>query len=186
MTGHGADRRLLEIWTHSRCLLILAVIVGAAWVLTLALTARVVIAGRQEVGILRGCLYWSARFPGPREPFLAGDINPDSGRHEWWPALDLQRTPAGLRGGGGYVSLWTPLSLVLILIVVRQLRQQPSASPGHCFACGYDRRELPAERPCPECGSPGLTKFVWASRRWTAPSFWGRGAADDEPDRIDP
>jgi hypothetical protein len=53
------------------------------------------------------------------------------------------------------VPAWTVLVLAVVatLALLRLDRPERWRRAGRCFACGYDRRGIAPESPCPECGA---------------------------------
>jgi hypothetical protein len=72
-----------------------------------------------------------------------------------------------------YLPLWPWALLTIGVAGGLSWRWMRRVEPGHCGACGYDLRGLPAGR-CPECGRAGMiARIVTAAkgrwtRRWTA------------------
>jgi hypothetical protein len=77
--------------------------------------------------------YWNGRWFSDRI-FRAGE-NIDLVRVPLWPLIAAAAIPAGVLWGA-------------------EVRAVHRRRTGRCTACGYDRRGLPHEAPCPECGSP--------------------------------
>lgn len=49
--------------------------------------------------------------------------------------------------------IYTALALLVIHLIAR-FRHRHRQHAGQCLTCGYDRRGLSVESPCPECGQP--------------------------------
>jgi predicted RNA-binding Zn-ribbon protein involved in translation (DUF1610 family) len=69
----------------------------------------------------------------------------------WWP-----RRARALQFDDLSVPLWMPLVVVgapTALLWRTNRRIARLARTGHCPSCGYDRRGLTPDAPCPECGA---------------------------------
>jgi len=53
------------------------------------------------------------------------------------------------------IAFWT-LFWAALYVVPRLVRGARRRRLGLCLHCGYDRRDLPADTPCPECGREGI------------------------------
>jgi hypothetical protein len=99
-----------------------------------------------EVHAALGCVIATEGGHGPRFDLRTGPHWRDSD-WSWWFHFE--------RDGINVVPLWaimlvTGVPALLLLSAARRLRRRP----GHCHGCGYDRRGLPWDAPCPECGAP--------------------------------
>lgn len=80
----------------------------------------------------------------------------------WWPFkerpfVDISRSPMGSTTWAIFINvpLWMPVATGLSVASLGRamsVRLRGRARRGLCVACGYDRRGLAHEAPCPECG----------------------------------
>jgi hypothetical protein len=116
-----------------------------------------------SVKISHGVLRWSRFW---RSSFLTSDFDcqftrilASDPRSQWtWRFYDL-----GLIGKYVFLPLWIPAVLAgfpAALLWVKDTRMRHRDRAGHCVTCGYDRKGLPDDRSCPECGSPAPRKTV--------------------------
>jgi hypothetical protein len=47
--------------------------------------------------------------------------------------------------------VYSAIALIIILLIAR-IRHRHRQHAGQCLTCGYDRRGLSPDAPCPECG----------------------------------
>jgi hypothetical protein len=72
----------------------------------------------------------------------------------WWPEAGCDGSPTFARRV--VVPLWLPFALAAVptsLLWRAELRRRRRIRQGLCAGCGYDRRGLPADAKCPECGT---------------------------------
>jgi hypothetical protein len=69
---------------------------------------------------------------------------------QWGAGTLWSRDPSGSSVG---VSLMYPFLLTVVPAALLWYANRSRIGPGICVRCGYDRRGLPAEAKCPECGT---------------------------------
>ena len=77
---------------------------------------------------------------------------PGRGLYIWpreGPLASIPSVSTGPSGGLASLPLWVPIAALLFL-VGRASRH--SVARHSCIACKYDRRGIPPNSPCPECG----------------------------------
>lgn|GEM_PF-5542353 len=108
-----------------------------------------------QIGLGRGCIYGTYH---PTRFFGMGDrwtFGRESGPVRWWFVANLPDR------AGFYavrVPLWSVAFVLLILPGVTLSLPVVRRSRGQCSACGYSRRELGTDDPCPECGTGATAK----------------------------
>jgi hypothetical protein len=104
-------------------------------------------------GILQWSRYWGNSYRTADFTWNYARLSAADQRPPWtWRFYD-----PGPIGKHVFLPLWIPAGLGALpgaLLWVHDIRMRHRDRAGHCFKCGYDRRGLPSESNCPECGSP--------------------------------
>lgn len=145
-------------------LLVLAPVLGVAFVLATLTTARFDIHLRVRnntvISGLRGCLRfytwdaerWAIKYP----PGLSVE-DPERWKDpDWWPKVHLGMPGINRGIGQGQYSVAVPLWMFSVLSAVAWWGMRRAGwhrELWECRRCGYDLSGLGA-KPCPECGAP--------------------------------
>jgi hypothetical protein len=132
---------------------------AALWLLT----GRVSVywALRQSVvSVSSGCVE-VRQYPGDRAAFVGTDgISALSGlpSHWEWSSFYMRNPVPSYDGTDCYLRIpfWPLVPLLLTASVMlgwREVRDNRRVRAGRCRSCGYDRRGLAEDAPCPECGA---------------------------------
>jgi hypothetical protein len=160
MRPHPRIRKSAK-WTLSLLSLPLAAAaVGSIWYSALINYADPAdgVVGSADVshGILQWSRYWSSTLHPASFKWNVYRTPPNEPAPAWtWHFYD-----PGPIGKHLFMPLWLPAPVLVVaagLLWLQDIRMRYRDLPGHCHKCGYDRRGLPTDCSCPECGgaAPG-------------------------------
>jgi hypothetical protein len=92
--------------------------------------------------------------PAPASIYGRAALTPSPARWYWWGKWDVTLPPDHAWSDTIALPLWPAAFAMLLVVLVWHFNPRAAyrRRRDRCVHCGYDRRGLAAEAPCPECG----------------------------------